>query len=57
MQLTVADDIDLMDGSNSELQDLTIRLAEKATAYGMEVRTERKKQEIITSNTSVQIMA
>ena len=45
MQLTVADDIDLMGDSNSELQDLTNRLADKATAYGIEVSTEKKKTE------------
>ena len=37
------DDIDLMGGSNGELQDLTNRLVDRATAYGMEVRTEKAR--------------
>ena len=32
-----------MGGSNGELQDLTNRLVERATAYGMEVSTEKSK--------------
>ena len=39
--LRFADDIDLADGSNGELQDLTIRLVSRATAYGMEVSTKK----------------
>ena len=37
--LRIADHIDLMGGSNNEFQDLTSRLVDKATAYGMEVST------------------
>ena len=44
--LRFADDIDLMDGSNGELQDLTNR----ATAYGMEVSTEKNKVMINSTN-------
>ena len=51
--LRFADDIDLMGGSNDELQDLTNRLVDRATAYKMEVSTEKSK--IMT--TSVQILA
>ena len=43
MQPTVADDIDLMGGSYGGLQDLTNRLVDRATAYGMEVSTEESK--------------
>ena len=38
--LQFADDIDLMGGSNGELQDLTNRLVDRATAHGIEVNTE-----------------
>ena len=34
-------DIDLMDSKNRELQDLTNRLVDRATVYGMEVSTEK----------------
>ena len=34
-----ADDIDLTGGRNGELQDLTDRLEDRATTYGMEVIT------------------
>ena len=39
-----------MGGSNGELQDLTNRLVDRATAYGMEVSTEKSK--IMTSSTN-----
>ena len=41
--LRFADDIDLMGGSNSELQDLTNRLTQSSGAYGMEVSSEKSK--------------
>lgn len=41
--LRFADDIDLMGGSNNELQDLTGRLENRAGAYGMEVSSEKSK--------------
>ena len=41
--LRFANDINLMGGSENELQDLTIRLEEKARAYGMEVSSEKSK--------------
>ena len=47
--LRFADDIDLMGGSICKLQDFTNRLLDKATAYGMEVRTEKSK--IMTNST------
>ena len=37
--LHFADDIDLMGGSSGESQDLTNRLVDRATAYGIEVST------------------
>ena len=49
-------DVDLMGGSNGELQDLTNRLADRATAYGMEVSTEKSKiMNISTNNISADI--
>ena len=41
--LRFADDIDLMGGSNGELQDLTNRLVDRATTYGTEVITGKNK--------------
>ena len=41
--LRFADDIDLMGGSESELQDLTSRLTQSSGAYGMEVSSEKSK--------------
>ena len=41
--LRFADDIDLMGGSNAELQDLTDKLVNRAGAYGMEVSSEKSK--------------
>ena len=41
--LRFADDIDLMGGSNTELQELTNRLTSRAGAYGMEVSSEKSK--------------
>ena len=42
--------IDLMGGSNGELRDLTDRLTHRATAYGVEVSTEKIK--IMTNSTN-----
>ena len=41
--LRFADDIDHMGGSNGELQDLTNRLVDRATAYGMEVSAKKEQ--------------
>ena len=38
-----ADDINLMGGSNVALQDLTVRLVDRATAHGMEDGTDISK--------------
>ena len=48
--LRFAGDIDLIDGGYGELQDLTNRLVDRATAYGMKVSTEKSK--IMTNNTN-----
>ena len=48
--LRFSDDSDLMGGSNGELQDLTNRLADRATAYEVEVSTEKSK--IVTNSTN-----
>ena len=45
-----ADDTDLMGHSNGELQDLNNRLVDSATAYGMEVSTEKSKAMTNTTN-------
>ena len=50
--LRFADDIDLMGGSNSELQDLTDRLARRSDAYGMEVSSEKSKVMVNSINSS-----
>ena len=41
--LQFADDINVMGGSNGELKDLANRLIDRATAYAMEVSTEKKQ--------------
>ena len=41
--LRFADDIDLMAGSNEELQQLTDRLATSAASFGMEISIEKSK--------------
>ena len=41
--LQFANNIDLMGGSSDELQGLTNRHIDRATAYGMEVSTEKSK--------------
>ena len=48
--LRFADDIDLMGSSNSELQDLTNRLVNKPTAFGMEVSIENSNILINSTN-------
>ena len=48
--LRLADDIDLMGGSYGELQDLTNRLVDRATAYGAEASTEKSR--IMTNSTN-----
>ena len=40
--LKFANDIDLLVGTNDELQELTTLLANSATRYGMEISTEKK---------------
>ena len=52
--LRFADDIDLMAGSNNELQDLTKKLSEKA--YGMDISTAKSKIMVnSTNNTSADV--
>ena len=46
-----ADDIDLMGSSNRELKDLTNRLVDRATAYGIKVSTEKSK--IMENSTNI----
>ena len=49
--LLSVDDIDLVGGSNGELQDPTNRLMDRANEYGMEVSTENSK--IMTNCTNI----
>ena len=57
LYLRNADDIDLMSGSNGELQELTNRL--KGIWNGSQHREEEKKNRIITNSTDniMQILA
>ena len=48
--LRFADDIDLLGGSNAELQALTDKLTESAGSYGMEVSTEKSKVMVNSTN-------
>ena len=52
--LQFAADIDLMSGSNGELQNVTNRLVDRAMAYGIEDTTENRK---IMTNTTINISA
>ena len=49
--LRFTDDIDLMGGSNGELQDLANRLVDRARTYGIEVSTEKSK--LMTNSTDI----
>ena len=54
--LKFADDIDLMGGSNDELQELTDRLSNSAREYGMDISSEKSKVMVNSGdNTTVQI--
>ena len=53
--LHLEDDIDLMGGSEGELQDITIRLEEKARAYGMEISSEKSKILVNSTNLNTPI--
>ena len=48
--LTFADDIDLIAGSNRELQELTNRLLESSKAHGMEISQEKSKTMVTLKN-------
>ena len=48
---TTYDDTDLMSDRNGELQDLTNRLVDRATAHGMEDSTEKSKT--MTNRTNI----
>ena len=54
--LRFADDIDLIAGTNSELQELTNRLSEASKDYGMEVSKEKSKTMVNSKNESATIM-
>ena len=49
--LRFADDIDLMGINNGDLRNLNNRLVDRATAYGMEVSTEKSK--IMANSTNI----
>ena len=48
--ISICGDVDLMGGSNGELQDLTNTLVDRATAYGMEVSTDKSKIKTNSTN-------
>ena len=48
-KLQFADDIDLMGGNNGELQDLSNRFVDRATAYGVTISIQKCK--IVTNST------
>ncbi|KAI8509548.1 hypothetical protein Bbelb_133960 [Branchiostoma belcheri] len=48
--LRFADDIDLLGGSNAELQELTDRLTQSADSFGMETSTEKSKVMVNSRN-------
>ena len=50
INLRFADDIDLIAGSNRELQELTHRLVESSKAHGMEISQEKSKTMINSKN-------
>ena len=56
MQPTICRRHHLMDGSNSELQDLPNRLVDRVTAYEMEVSTEKSMIMTTARTTSVRIL-
>ena len=49
--LRFADDIDSVEGSNAEVQDLANRLVDRARTYGIEVSTEKSK--LMTNSTDI----
>ena len=49
--LKFADDIDLIAGTNKELQDMTNKLSKCYSRYGMEIRSEKSKV-MVNSNES-----
>ena len=54
--LRFAEYIELMEGSSGEPQNLTDRLVDRATAYGMEGSIEKSKIMTNTTNKSAQIV-
>ena len=48
--LRFAYDIDLMAGTNDELQELTDRLTQSAGAYGIEISAEQSKTMVNSAN-------
>ena len=54
--LRFVDDIDLIAGTNSELQELTNRISEASKEYGMEVSKEKSKTMVNSKNESAKIM-
>ena len=51
--LRLGDDIDLMGGSNDELQELTDRLSNSAREYGMEISSEKSKVMVNSGDNTV----
>ena len=53
--LRFADDIDLIAGSNDELQELTDKLADRSNAYGMEMCSEKSNVMVNTHNNGISV--
>ena len=55
--LRFVDDIDLLKGSNEELQELTDRLVDRVGTYGMEVSSEKSKVMLNSSTNTTMSMS
>ena len=53
--LRFADDIDLIAGSNDELQELTNKLSDRSNAYGMELSSEKSKVMVNSHNKDISV--
>ena len=51
--LKFADDIDLIAGTNKELQDMTNQLSKCASRYGMEISSENSKVMVNSNDSSL----
>ena len=54
--LRFADDIDLITGSNNELQEITDKLSSNARKYGMEISVEKSKVIVNSNDTNISML-